>query len=326
MQINKLVSIMVPVYNVEKSISRCALSLLNQTYDNIEYIFVNDYSPDNSIKVLKDIIKLFPDKQNKIKIIEHEKNLGLGAARETGFINSTGDYLIHIDSDDWCDPLMIEDLVNKIEEKNADIVVCNYFINSKNSQIEIKNIDFEDSFDLFTKILRDELVPSLCNKLVKRCCYENIKFPDFNLGEDLYICLQLVHNSKKAVSLNNAYFHYNQENEKSITTNRSSDFISPIKVYTLAIKDLLLEWGYYDQFERDYYTGVLSRVLVLSDGQKIKTLLNTIEPKAFNIYNLWSLKNRSFGKKAVYSLSFIHLGKTVAALKKFNNYIKKFKS
>ena len=124
---NKYVAtIIVPVYNVENFIEKCATTLFEQDCENIEYIFVNDCTPDNSIEILKSVIKKFPDRKNDIKIINKKINERLGQARKTGIENATGEYLIHIDSDDWVEPDMISSLYSKAEEANADIVCCDY--------------------------------------------------------------------------------------------------------------------------------------------------------------------------------------------------------
>ena len=97
----KKVSILVPVYGVEKYIERCARSLFEQTYDNIEYIFVDDCTKDRSIVILQKVLEGYPNRKNQVKILHHEKNRGLSAARNTALDASTGDYLMHVDSDDY---------------------------------------------------------------------------------------------------------------------------------------------------------------------------------------------------------------------------------
>ena len=102
-----LVSILVPIYGVEKYIRRCAISLFEQTYLNIEYIFVNDCTNDDSIIILENVINQYPNRQSQIKIIQHETNKGLGEARNTAVAAANGDYLFHVDSDDYIDSYCI---------------------------------------------------------------------------------------------------------------------------------------------------------------------------------------------------------------------------
>lgn len=116
------VSVLVPIYGVEKYIERCAVSLFEQTYEDIEYIFVNDCTKENSIAILKEVIERYPIRKPQVRIIEHEQNKGLGKARNTAVAAALGDFLVHIDSDDYVDVNMVTMLVEKQKEGNYDIV------------------------------------------------------------------------------------------------------------------------------------------------------------------------------------------------------------
>ena len=99
------VSVVIPVYGVEKYIERCARSLFEQTMqEGIEYIFVDDCSPDRSIEILEKVLKEYPHREPQVKIIQHSKNQGIFYTRNTGVENATGEYIIHCDSDDWVEP------------------------------------------------------------------------------------------------------------------------------------------------------------------------------------------------------------------------------
>ena len=124
---NPLVSILVPVYNVEQYIERCARSLFEQTYDNLEYIFVDDCTPDKSIQILERVLAEYPQRREQTKIIHHDRNRGLAAARNTAVENCSGVFLTHVDSDDWIEFNAVELLVNKQQENDADIVSSNTF-------------------------------------------------------------------------------------------------------------------------------------------------------------------------------------------------------
>ena len=130
--INIKVSILVPIYGVEKYIERCAVSLFEQTYKNIEYIFVDDCGTDNSIGILKDVIDRYPCRKEQTRIIRHTRNRGLAAARNTAVKEATGEFICHVDSDDWVDQTLIEQLVSKQIENDADIVSVNYIKVYKN--------------------------------------------------------------------------------------------------------------------------------------------------------------------------------------------------
>ena len=119
------VSIIITVYNREKYIEECARSLFEQSLDDIEYIFINDASTDNSIEILKTTANNYPQRIPYIKIINLDQNGGVANARNIGIDNVTGDYTIHTDSDDWVDRDMYKQLYKKALETNADIVGCN---------------------------------------------------------------------------------------------------------------------------------------------------------------------------------------------------------
>ena len=117
-----LVSICVPVYGVENYIERCCRSLFEQTYSNIEYIFVNDCTPDDSIKVLEHVLSEYPVRKENVKICNHQTNKGLAGARNTAIETATGVYLMHVDSDDYLDLNAVECLVNTALSEDADVV------------------------------------------------------------------------------------------------------------------------------------------------------------------------------------------------------------
>ena len=120
------VSILVPVYAVEAYIAECAQSLFGQDYRDLEYIFVDDCSPDNSISVLKEVLTAFPERANQVKIIRHEQNKGVGAARQTAFEHATGEAIMHADSDDMMPPHAVSALVETMQTGNYDIVTGAY--------------------------------------------------------------------------------------------------------------------------------------------------------------------------------------------------------
>lgn len=118
----KKVSILVPVYGVEKYIGQCATSLFKQSYANIEYIFVDDCSPDKSMEILRKVMEEHPERKNQVSILRHQHNQGLGAARLTALRAATGHYVMHVDSDDLLAEDAISRLMAKAEESNADII------------------------------------------------------------------------------------------------------------------------------------------------------------------------------------------------------------
>ena len=121
---NPLVSILIPVYRVENDIERCVRSVMDQTYDNLVYVSVDDATDDSSMEILKRILRNYPNRLGDIQIIHHKKNRGLAAARNTAVSSCRGEYVFHVDSDDWVESNAVKLLVEKQRETGADIVTA----------------------------------------------------------------------------------------------------------------------------------------------------------------------------------------------------------
>ena len=116
------VSILIPVYGVEKYIERCARSIFEQTYQNLDIVFVDDCTPDKSIEILRRVLDDYPERKAQTRIIRHEHNQGLAAARNTAVAAATGTFLTHVDSDDWLELDAVEELVKKQVETGVAFV------------------------------------------------------------------------------------------------------------------------------------------------------------------------------------------------------------
>jgi glycosyltransferase involved in cell wall biosynthesis len=180
MSINPKVSVIIPVYKAEQYIEKCARSLFEQTLDDIEFIFIDDCTPDNSIDILKCLIRDYPHRKSQVKIIHNEENKGISTTRNIGLNNSTGEYIIHCDSDDWIDDDLYEKLYLKAIEEKSDIVLCD-FIREESGNLKIRKEFLNENVEEYVKaILTTKLSPYLWNKLVSRNLYlkYNIFFPD----------------------------------------------------------------------------------------------------------------------------------------------------
>lgn len=211
------VSVVVPVYGVEKYIKRCVCSLMRQTLKDMQFIFVNDCTPDNSINVLKEVIKDFPNRENQIVILHHDKNKGLPYARKTGIKAATGEYIAHCDSDDWVDEDLYETMYNSAKVQNADISVCNCFdTNGRDYLLERIGGNKCQIYDCIDDMLHSKMWWSLCNKLIKREVYNRpIEFPQDGMGEDMCLTLQLMLFCNSITYCENVHYYY-YVNEKSI--------------------------------------------------------------------------------------------------------------
>ncbi|WP_455664378.1 glycosyltransferase family 2 protein [Phocaeicola sp.] len=214
------VSVIIPVYNVEKYIVRCLDSILNQTMqDGVELIIVNDCTPDDSINLIRN--RLLDYQGNiTVRIEEHNCNKGLAAARNTGLFVAQGKYIIHIDSDDFCELDMLQCMFDEAERTESDIVVSDFFINSCNKDRYIlQDINFSNNRECLVKLFNKELRCTNWNKLIKRSLFTNngLAYKEgINYGEDLLMCIYLFYYARKIAYIHKAFYHYFQDNLYSL--------------------------------------------------------------------------------------------------------------
>ena len=204
------ISVIIPVYGVEKYIERCARSLFEQTLDDIEYIFVNDCTKDNSISVLEHVIKDYPDRISQITILRHEVNKGLPQARKTGISVAKGEYIAHCDSDDWVDTEMYRQMYEAAKAESADVVVCDYNVHDGTKVLKTVQGCHNTDIERFRENLLLQIDQwSLCNKMFRKAsCYKDIVYPKGNMGEDMALCSQLIQNCNKLVYMDKPFYYY----------------------------------------------------------------------------------------------------------------------
>lgn len=254
------VSIIIPVYKVEKDIERCALSLFEQTLEEIEYIFVDDCSPDNSVSILEEIIKKYPNRQPNVKIVHHEHNRGLTSARNSGMSIASGEFITHCDSDDWVEPTMYEDMYECAKRTAADAVYCDIRMVFDNCSGIYKAAPFSYDKIEFLQNYIASVWTSLCNTLVKADIYKkyNLKSPvHLSYCEDFWLSVRLFHYSKKVSYIDKPFYNYNRINEASIThsLNKSTEQ-EERKVYLETI-DFFNEEGVYEHYKKQMSWRVL---------------------------------------------------------------------
>lgn len=208
---NYKLSVIVPVYRVEKYIERCARSLFEQTLDAMEYVFVNDCTDDKSIDILHGIIDEYPNRKSHIKIINLVKNTGPSYARKVGFENATGEYIAFCDSDDWVDMDAYRLLYEEAAMKSCDIVVCDFKSVGANCTRQFCSLYHLDKSDFINDMLYGKVPWSLCNKIFKRTLFDHeIVYPTQNMGEDGALTLQLSYYSRKIGYVNTPLYNYFQ--------------------------------------------------------------------------------------------------------------------
>ena len=211
----ELISIIVPIYNVENYLEKCIDSILKQTYKNLEVILVDDGSPDES----GSICDKYKEQDNRIVVI-HKTNGGLSSARNAGLEIARGNYIGFCDSDDYLECDMLEKLYHVSKSNNADIVICDFNSVSEDGEIYNKNENIDKPGHCYT-ISRDDAqliyfkTPEkrlryvvMWNKLYKRECFDNKRLPEGKLHEDEFVTYKLLYEAKKIVYLQEKLYNY----------------------------------------------------------------------------------------------------------------------
>jgi len=213
------VSIIIPVYNAQKYIEKCAKSLFSQTYDNIEFIFVDDCSTDSSVKILNDVIDLYEERKHQVKLKSLASNKGSAFARREGMLNASGDYIIQVDSDDCVSDNYISELVNAIGD-DIDIVYCDFCYLVGNKQI-IHRMPELSVEEMLCSVVDGRIHASLANKLIRRSLIEdNNIYPisGINMFDDKSVVFRTLYFAKKVKHVPLALYYYNKNNESSISS------------------------------------------------------------------------------------------------------------
>jgi len=220
---NYPVSVIIPIYNVEKYIERCVRSLFEQILENIEYIFVDDCSPDQSMAILRGLLQEYEYKDLTVKIITHEHNRGLPSARNSGLAVAAGEYIFHCDSDDWVEKEAMEKMYRTAQTNQADIVWCDWFLSFRDNERYMQQQGKETPMDCIKSMLSGRMKYNVWNKLVKRSLYidNRITFPDgYGMGEDMTM-IQLFSFAERVCYIPAALYHYVRLNTAAFTQTTS---------------------------------------------------------------------------------------------------------
>ncbi len=255
-----MISVIVPIYRVEEYLKRCVDSILNQTYNDLEIILVDDGSPDNCPAICDEYAK----KDSRIKVI-HKENGGLSDARNAGLAIAKGEWLSFIDSDDWIEPDMYEILLKNATEYNSQISVGGVNDELCNSDsIKIIKTTFDGKEDIKCLSPKDAMRKHLLgswaawDKIYRREVFKDIKFPVGEINEDEVIMLKLLDKCERIVYNNRVFYHYIHRAE-SITT---ASFSPKKLVWVKHCKDNL-EWirKNYPELESEALSRLLSSIL-----------------------------------------------------------------
>lgn len=220
------VSVIVPIYGVEQYIERCAISLFEQTLEEIEFIFVNDCTQDRSITILANTLSKYPNRKDSVRIINHEVNKGLAAARKTGVDAASGEYIAHCDSDDWLQKDIYQIMYDEATRFDSDIVICDYYLTDGKFFRKHTGCLSTDKATLLTDMVNGDASWAVWNKLVKKGIYRenNILYPDYAMGEDMVLMIQLIWYSNSISYVPLPLYNY-YINQNSITLRKTLDSV-----------------------------------------------------------------------------------------------------
>jgi len=293
---NDLVSIIVPVYGVETHVGRCFHSLMEQSYQAIEYIIVDDATPDRSIQIIKEILDQYPARKDQVHIIRHGVNKGLPTARNTGLVEAKGVYIVNCDSDDWIEPTMIEEMVKVARSSQADIVYSDFYLSFHKNERYMAQPDHTVPEACITAMLDGSMKFNVWNKLVRRKLYSDhaILFPDGkSMGEDMTM-LKLFCHAQRTAHLKGAYYHYMQTNSNAFTKSISEKSLSQIKANVSDITEYIET-----MFGKERFSDALQYF-------KLNMKLPFLISLDYNMYKLWVAwypeSNKWIGKNPAFSM------------------------
>lgn len=275
----KKISVIVPVYNTGKYIEKCLDSLVNQTLKDIEIIIVNDGSTDNSEKIIKNYLKNYPDMIIYLK----KKNGGQGSARNLAFKYVTGKYIGFIDSDDFIDKNMYENMYNTAIKTNSDIVICDgcdYY--EENNREKYFNLNLNVSPTIQEAFIKS--VPSVVNKIYKKelIINNNLKFVEKIWYEDLPFSLFLITKAKKISYINQPFYYYFHRKRSTMHNKNIEKNLDIIKAFEI-LKKYLIKENKFDKLKEEFNYLLLTEVYIATITRIIRT--RTLKSDKKNIIN-----------------------------------------
>ena len=232
------ISVIIPIFNVEKYINQCLNSLIKQTLNDIEFICIDDCSTDDSFKIIKEYEK----KDNRVKVVQMQRNSGQGAARNRGLELAKGEYIGFVDPDDWIEPDMYEKMYNQAKNLESDIVICEYkkydentkmyseskFVHKCNGCNKVEYFNLPVNENINRSIIDNILLVAPCYSwnriyLAKFILSNNITFSDSKYYEDVMFILRSHLESDKISYMNHEFYNYRIHDSSSLRKNKSDN-------------------------------------------------------------------------------------------------------
>lgn len=226
------ISVVVPVYGVERFVEACVRSLMEQTLrDGVEFIFVDDASPDGSMDTLRRAVADYPDRAAQVRILTHSRNRGLPSARNTGMDAARGEYIVHIDSDDFAEPQMLEALLGEARRSGADMVWCDWYLSTEGGERRMDTPDISDGHEAMLAMLGGSMKFNVWNKLTRRSVFADnaLRFPDGQpMGEDMTM-IRACARCRLTAHVAQPLYHYRRTNSGAMTQTYSDAHFNQLR-------------------------------------------------------------------------------------------------
>lgn len=289
MENNLKISVIIPVYNVEKYLKRCLDSVISQTYKNLEIILIDDGSTDDSAVICDE----YAEKDNRILLI-HKSNGGLSDARNSGLKIFTGDYIIFVDSDDWIEKDFCEYIAKNMFD--SDMLLFNYYVATKGKKklkkIFLRNYNVSKEKCLLD-LAKSQVESYVWNKVYKRQLFKDIIFPKNRNYEDQAIMHALIYQSNKIKYVNRAFYNYFQNNNSITHTVNLKNYKDYLYVNILRQKFYKKYYPYMVDYHKNTIYSAIAKICLLYSHQEKYMIRYNFLRKVMII----NLKNNIFNKK-----------------------------
>lgn len=305
------VSVIIPIYQVAPYIEKCAESLFGQTLQEMQFVFIDDGSSDNSCELLEKVLSRFPERKEQTLIIRHKGNLGLPATREEGLRHAVGEYVAHCDGDDWVERDMYAVLYESAKTNDADMVICETFVEKKAGEPYWWRQTLSPDGDRIRDLLRGKLDTTVWCRLTRTSIYRKIRFPRENYLEDWGQTVQTLAYSRVVNMVHKPLYHY-RFNPDSISRRRMDDEAWRLKAFGertanfALMHDFVIENELADEEDLiNWKINVRSILFPLLHMAKYRSLYMNTYPEINR--RLLFCRRVSFAQKIIFLLILFHL-------------------
>lgn len=297
-----MISIIIPVFNVEKYISRCLDSILNQTFQDFEIILVNDQATDNSIRIAES----YAEKDSRIRILHNEENSGAAWSRMIGYSNANGNYITFCDPDDFLPKDALESLYNGIvQDENIDICIGNYqrvFPDGSKSHIYENHLKYgQDKRGLAKSTLKYETPHYLWNKIYKAELFKNqdiITYKHFSKSSDEFLFFQILQNCNKAVTINKVVYYYYDNNQSASYNKGTIEALKAMIISQQYVENLYKETNDFKPLIQKIKTNKYAKFVIVAGTDK-KLLKMIFDNKIDYLFTPQNLLKHFYKRKAL---------------------------